>query len=420
MNKKVLTIGIALLMVAVVTATVVLFLFPYQPDQPPQTDDVGSTQQGIQEIVDANNQFALEFYSEINKNEHGNIFYSPYSISAALAMTYEGAKGQTADEMKSVFHFPESSILRPNFAAIYNNINKKDKKYKLSTGNALWAQQDYQFLQNYLSTAEKYYGGKAANLDFVKETEKSRQTINSFIEEQTNDKIKDLIPQGVLNVDTRLVLTNAIYFKGTWVKQFDKKDTRDEGFKTSSGQSAKVPMMRLTGDDAEFSYAETDDLQLLEMPYDGEDLSMLIILPKENNLGNIEASITAEKLSEWKGILKEQRVDIYVPKFKFETKYFMVKTLSNMGMPTAFTESADFSGMDGTKSLLIQNVIHQAFVEVNEEGTEAAAATAVIVEIESVGPRIPTFRADHPFIFIIQQKDTGNILFMGRVSDPTK
>ena len=397
-----------------------MVLQSFSPDQPPQTDDTGSTQSGIQQVVNANNEFAFDFYSEINKQEEGNIFYSPYSISAALAMTYEGAKGQTAEEMKSVFHFPESNILRPNFASIYNEINEKDKEYQLSTGNALWAQQDYQFLPDYLATVEKYYGGKAANLDFVRESEKSRQTINSFIEQQTNDKIKDLIPQGGLNVDTRLVLTNAIYFKGTWVKQFDKSDTRDQDFTTISGQKVKTPMMQLTGDDAEFNYAETDDIQILEMPYDGEDLSMLVLLPKENNLETVEEFLTNEKLSEWKNLLSEQRVDIYVPKFKFETKYFMVETLSNMGMPTAFTDSADFSGMDGTQRLLIQNVIHQAFVEVNEEGTEAAAATAVVVGIESGGPRIPVFRADHPFIFIIQEKGTGNILFMGRVADPSQ
>lgn len=420
MTKKFLLIVLAVVLFAGVATAAVLFLFPYQPNQPPKADDSGSTKQGMQDVANANNKFAFDLYSQLNKYEKGNLFYSPYSISAALAMTYEGAKGQTADEMKSVFHFPENSILRPNFAAIYNNFNKKDKGYKLSTGNALWAQQDYQFLPDYLATVEKYYGGKAANLDFIRESEKSRQTINTFIEQQTNDKIKDLIPQGVLNDLTRLVLTNAIYFKGTWVKQFDKADTRDQDFTTISGQKVKTPMMQLTGDDAEFNYAETDNIQILEMPYDGEDLSMLILLPKESNLEVVEESLTNGKLSEWKNMLSEQRVDIFVPKFKFETKYFMVETLSNMGMPTAFTEAADFSGMDGTQKLLIQNVIHQAFVDMNEEGTEAAAATAVIVGIESVGPRIPLFRADHPFIFIIQEKNTGNILFLGRVADPTK
>jgi len=167
MNKKIFTIGIILLMIAVVTATAVFFLFPYEPKQPPKAEDIGSTSQGIQEVVDANNKFAFDLYAELDKPEQENIFYSPYSISAALAMTYEGAKGQTADEMKAVFHFPESSTLRPNFAAIYNDINKGNKDYELRTGNALWVQQDYLFLEDYTHRVEKYYGGKAANLDFI-------------------------------------------------------------------------------------------------------------------------------------------------------------------------------------------------------------------------------------------------------------
>ena len=247
---------IAIIVVAVVGVVAGLFLFPYSPNQPPQADDSGSTKQGIQTIVDANNLFAFELYSELDKSEQGNIFYSPYSISAALAMTYEGAKGQTADEMKSVFHFPESNILRPNFAAIYNKINKAGKDYKLNTGNALWVQQDYAFLEDYMTRVEKYYGGKAANVDFKKETEKSRQTINSFIEEQTNNKIKDLIPQGVLGAMTRLVLTNAIYFKGTWEWEFDKSDTREQDFKITPDNVVKVPMMYMKPDKATFNYVD--------------------------------------------------------------------------------------------------------------------------------------------------------------------
>jgi len=405
-------------MVAVVTATAVLFLFPYQPDQPPKADDTGSTSQGIQEVVNANNKFAFDLYSELNKSEDGNIFYSPYSISAALAMTYDGAKGQTADEMKSVFHFPESNILRPNFAAIYNDINKKDKPYKLSTGNALWVQQDYQLLGEYLSTVEKYYGGKAANLDFAKEAEKSRQTINTFIEEQTDNKIKDLIPQGVLDASTRLILTNAIYFKGTWTWEFDKSDTREQDFRITPTNIVKTPMMHMKNDKAKFNYADTGGLQILELPYKGDEISMLILLPTEN-LDAIELSLTAEKLKEYMDQMKETELDgIFLPKFEFDTKYFMKETLSKMGMPTAFG-NADFSGMTGKKDLLIDFVIHQAYVKVDEEGTEAAAATAVGMRLRSAGRRT-TFRADHPFIFIIQEKKTGNIVFLGRVIDPTK
>ncbi|MBU1203721.1 MAG: serpin family protein [Nanoarchaeota archaeon] len=435
MNKKILIIGIALLMVGIVTATGVLFLFPYQPDQPPQTDDTGSIQQGIQEVVNANNQFAFELYSELNKAEGSNIFYSPYSISAALAMTYEGANGQTADEMKSVFHFPENNILRPNFAAIYNEINEKDKPYKLSTGNALWAQFDYPFLEEYINRVEQYYGGKAANVDFrqAEEREKSRQTINTFIEEQTNNKIKDLIPKGILTGMTRLVLTNAIYFKGTWEWEFDKSDTRDQDFKITSTNIVKTPMMYMDPDKAKFNYADLQELQILELPYKGEDISMLILLPKQGEDYDFETGeritfdytlkdieLSSQILEEYKAQMKETKLDsISLPKFEFDSKYFMKDTLSAMGMPTAFTFDADFSGMDGTLKLYIDKVIHQAYVKVDEEGTEAAAATAVIMDFKSTDMPRNVFRADHPFIFIIQEKETGNILFMGRVTDPT-
>ncbi len=417
MSKKILTIVISLLMVSAVTAAAVLFLFPYQPDQPPQANSTGATEQGIQQVVNANNQFAFDLYSKL-ESEDSNIFYSPYSISSALAMTYEGAKGQTADEMKSVFHFPENNVLRPNFAAIYNKINRRNKAYELRTGNALWVQNDYPFLEDYTNRVEKYYGGKAANVDFVNETEKSRQTINTFIEEQTNNKIKDLIPAGVLDSMTRLVLTNAIYFKGTWEWEFDKSDTRDQDFKITPTKVVKTPMMYMKPDKARFNYADLEKLQILELPYKGEKISMLLLLPTEN-LDSIKPILTAKKLEEWKSKMQETKLDaIYLPKFEFDTKYFMKNTLSAMGMPTAFA-NADFSGMTGKKDLFISSVIHQAYIKVDEEGTEAAAATAVSMGATAVMPR-NVFRADHPFIFIIQEKETGNILFMGRVTNPTQ
>ncbi|MEM7826842.1 MAG: serpin family protein [Candidatus Aenigmatarchaeota archaeon] len=415
-----LTIVIALLFVGVVSATIFLFLFPYEPKQPPKADDTGSTPQGIQELVNANNNFAFDLYHELTKSEKGNIFYSPYSISAALAMTYEGARGETEKEIKNVFHFPEKDILRPNFAAIYNKINEGHKDYELRTGNALWVQQDYPLLEDYTSRVERYYGGKATNLDFIKETEKSRQTINAFIEEQTNNKIKDLIPQGALDPYTRLVITNAIYFKGTWIWQFDPKDTKEMDFKITPTNVVKAQMMYMEPDKAEFNYADLEKVQILELPYKGEKISMLILLPKQGafnyTLDDIE--LTAEKLEEYKSKMQKTKLEaIYIPKFEFDTKYFMKETLSAMGMPLAFS-NADFSGMDGMKNLYISEVIHQAYVKVDEKGTEAAAATAVIVGIAIMPRKI--FIADHPFIFIIQQKDTGNILFLGRVINPTE
>jgi len=312
-------------------------------------------------------------------------------------MTYEGARGNTATEMQSTLHFPkDETTRRSSFANIYNQINKKDKEYKLSTANALWAHKDYKFLEEYLTNIEKYYGGKTINLDFS-QSEQARKIINDWVEDQTNNKIKNLIAPGVLNGLTRLVLTNAVYFKGTWLKPFDKKDTKEEDFKISENNVVRVSMMKLTGKEAEFKYMENDELQAIELPYDGEELSMIIFLPKK------ELDLT--KISEWKNEMVKRRVDVYLPKFTFETKYSLPETLKELGMIDAFSD-ADFSGMDGTRNLFISDVIHQAFVEVNEEGTEAAAATAVVMYESAIMKEelIPVFKADHPFAFIIQQK----------------
>ncbi len=365
-------------------------------------------------VVEANNRFALELFEKWDGDE--NVFFSPYSISTALAMTYEGARGQTATEMQSVLHFPEDAQARRNgFASTIGSINDGSGDYELSTANALWPHKGYPFLEEYIQTVEDYYGGKTTALDYVGETEKSRQTINSWVKSQTKDKIKELIPPGVITGITRLVLTNAIYFKGKWVNQFDKSDTRDADFTTGSGEVTQVPTMHLKND---FRYAENGELQMLELPYKGDRLSMLVFLPKEGDYSFRDFS--SEGFSEMKKDMFEREVRVYLPKFKFETKYFMKETLSEMGMPTAFSMNADLSGMDGTMMLFIQSVIHQAFVEVDEEGTEAAAATAVVVGLKAAPERPLEFRADHPFLFFIQDNETGAILFMGKVNDPSQ
>ena len=373
-----------------------------------------------QDVIEANNRFAINLYSQY-KSEEGNIFFSPFSISTAMAMVYEGAEGKTAKEIKSVFGFPKYDNSRRNqYSNLLSEINKKDKEYALKTANALWAEQDFNFLDKYLTTVEKYYGGKTTNLDFKNEWEASRLIINNWVEDKTNDKIKDLFPEGSIHPLTRLVLTNAIYFKAKWLIQFDADKTSAEYFRVNPDKSIKVPMMQPTSQKSTFNYTQNKDLQILEMPYAGEDLSMLILLPLDDDIEVLENSFTIEKLTEWKKSLRRRKVNIYIPKFKFETKYFMKNTLSDLGMPTAFTNSADFSGMTGTKDLKIDKVIHQAFIEVNEEGTEAAAATGIGVGMKtSMPPPTPIFKADHPFIFIIQQNETGNILFMGRVNNPT-
>ena len=371
------------------------------------------------DVIEANNRFAINLYSQY-KSEEGNIFFSPFSISTAMAMVYEGAEGKTAKEIKSVFGFPKYDNSRRNqYSNLLSEINKKDKEYALKTANALWAEQDFHFLDEYLTTVEEYYEGKTTNLDFKNEPEASRLIINNWVEDKTNNKIKDLLSEGVIDALTRLVLTNAIYFKAEWLIQFDADKTSEENFRVSPDKSIKVPMMQPTSQKSTFNYTQNKDLQILEMPYAGEDLSMLILLPLDDNIEAFENSFTIEKLTEWKKSLRKRRVNIYIPKFKFETKYFLSETLSDLGMPTAFTNSADFSGMTGAKDLKIDKVIHQAFIEVNEEGTEATAATGIgIGMITSMPPPTPIFKADHPFIFIIQQNETGNILFMGRVSNP--
>jgi len=381
-------------------------------------NDSGATASGVKNAVDANNQFAFELYSKIKTPSNQNLLFSPYSISSALAITYEGARGGTADEIQGVFHFPkDDSVRRPAFARLYNAINAPNSAYELRTANALWVEKTYPFLLEYTTVASQYYGASATNLDFIRGTESSRVTINNWVEAQTNGKIKDLIPRGAIDSMTRLVITNAVYFKGKWAEQFNETFTKEEDFSTAENKKVKVQMMRL--DETTLNYSESGDLQVLELPYEGGDLSMLLLLPKDNNLDALESSLSAEKLSELRASLHEEKVYVHIPRFKFETTYDLGSKLSAMGMPRAFTSAADFSGMDGTRDLSISKVIHKAFIEVNEEGTEAAAATAVIIRTGSM-PYYKTFRADHPFVFVIQEKKTGAVLFVGRVADPTR
>jgi len=391
-----------------------------------KSTDVARQKTGsVASVAVANNTFAIDYYSKLAGQESGNIFFSPFSISSALAMTYEGARGQTAEEMSRVFHFPEDAKVRRNeYANLFSLLNKPESEYKLSVANALWVQNDYPFSSDFFNNVEEYYGGKVTNLDFVKNPEKSRVTINTWVEGKTNNKIRDLISDGVLTSDTRLVITNAIYFKGSWVKEFDPKLTKDMAFKTSRKRT-DVPMMQKTDKSAIFNYFENNSLQILELPYSGEDLSMVILLPKKDDPTTLERMLSAEELSSWQKEVENRQVEVYLPRFKFETKYMMANDLKEMGMPTAFTNMADFSGMVSGEQgrLKIDAVIHQAFVDVNEEGTEAAAATAVVgVGYSSkplIPPKIPVFKADHPFIFLIRENSTGSILFMGRVSDPS-
>jgi serpin B len=385
-----------------------------------QPAGTGAEKKDASPVAEGDNQFALQLYQALRGNE-GNLFFSPYSISTALAMTYAGARGDTQQQMAQVLHLPSMTQeqLAQAFGEIIKDLNKRGGggKYELRVANALWGQQGYKFLPAFTELVEKQYGGMLRTVDFVTAAEQARQTINAWVDRQTNGKIKDLIGPGVLNAMTRLVLTNAIYFKGNWASQFEKDRTRDQPFTLVDGKQVQVPMMN---QQARFGYAETDALQALEIPYVGDELSMVVLLPrKTDGIKELQEQLTGENLSKWLGQIGKREVIVWMPKFKMTDKFDLSKTLQSMGMTDAFTQRADFSGMAGNRDLLISAVIHQAYVDINEEGTEAAAATGVTVSLTSVGPQTtPVFRADHPFLFLIRDKPSGSILFLGRAMNP--
>ncbi len=427
MNKKQI---MSIAVIALIVGAVFISIFYKPKDSDVESEDVPvaidthATAESVRSLVDSINDFSFDFYNEIIKDEESNVFYSPYSIFTALSMAYEGAKGDTAAEMKDILNILQNdSVTESSFGRLYNLLNHNIEGYKINTANAFWANDDYKFLDDYTNLLKNYYIAEANELDFSKNVQ-AAEIINSWIEEQTNDKIKDMIKPDMLSDLTKMVLANAIYFKGLWEKQFDSEDTYEEDFETNNFETVKIDMMEYTDENNKFNYTETNYLKILEMNYQGNETSMIIILPKENNISLAEKQLSKENLTHWKNNFVTREIDtLKIPKFKLETEYTLNDILSDMGIDDAFTPGvADFSGMDGTKNLFISKVLHKAFVEVNEEGTEAAAATAIIMELTAIPGEedLTTFIADHPFIFLIQQKETGAILFMGRVDDPSQ
>jgi serpin B len=304
--------------------------------------------------------------------------------------------------------------------ALLKSLNAPHDNYQLSVANALWAQKGYSFLEAFLSLLKNDYGAGLNQVDFKGATEATRVTINQWVEQKTQDKIKDLLKPGALRADTRLVLTNAIYFKGNWDTQFDKAQTKDEDFFLSAEQKVTAPLMHREGG---FNYLDGGTFQALEIPYKGKELSMVILLPKDRaGLPALEQSLSAEHTQQWLSKLAPaSKVVVTLPKYKMTQEFELGTQLAAMGMPQAFESSADFSGMTGHRDFAISNVIHKAYVDVIEEGTEAAAATAVTMRAMAI--RVPTqpppvFRADHPFLFLIRENQSNSILFLGRVVDP--
>lgn len=374
----------------------------------------------VLKIAEGNNRFTFDLYRRLSK-QPGNLFFSPASISTALAMTYAGAEGRTEQEMARVLHFtlpePRLHAAQRDARTVLDSGGKK-RGYELSIANRLWGQKGYGFRPDYLKTTATDYGAALAELDFVRNSAAARDAINGWVERETRGKIRDLIPRGALGPMTRLVLTNAIYFKGDWTKKFDPRNTKNARFHVSPEKKVTAPLMFQKH---RFGYAAFKDVQLLALPYGKEKhLSMVVLLPKSNDgLPALEKSLDADALAKRMSRMRPREVKVYLPKFKMTARFELGATLKALGMPTAFTPGkADFSGMATSEKLYISAVIHKAFVDVNEKGTEAAAATGVIIKATAAPPPPPVFRADHPFLFLIRDNRTGTILFVGRVVNP--
>jgi serpin B len=384
-----------------------------------QYSPAASPDSEIPAVAHAGNQFAVDLYGQLAKEQpHKNLFFSPTSISIALTMTAAGAKGQTEVEMAQALHL--TGILSQAHAEYRKALERwnsagSDGGYTLRLANRLWGQKSFPFLASYLELTRQQYGAELGLVDYIGQTEAARQAINAWVEKQTSEKIKDLLPAGVLDSTTRLVLTNAIYFKGDWASQFKKDQTHEEDFTGSSTQKVKVPLMYQY---QSFPFAEDAAVQVLELPYKGDDLSMLVVLPKAaDGLPELEKSLSAKRIEDWRASLNLQKVQVYLPRFKLNSSFSMQKTLEGLGMRVPFTDDADFSGMDGQRDLYVSAVIHKALVDVTEEGTEAAAATGVVVN-RAPAPRPAIFRANHPFVFMICDRRDGSILFLGRMINP--
>lgn len=366
----------------------------------------------------ANSAFGCELYAKL-RAEKGNVFLSPFSIETALAMTAVGAKGKTLKEMQAVLHLPDADKATAGFKTLLATLNgegKKDRGFELSVANALWGMKGFPWRKEYLTATQESFGAGLVEVDF-KDEPTARTTINDWVEGHTNKKIKDLIPQGVLDAATRMVLTNAVYFKGKWELEFDKKKTKDGPFTLADGTKADVPLMHKTAD---LMFTETDDVQAVELGYKGGETSMTVLLPKKaDGLAGVEKGLSADALDTLHKGMRTQEVVLTLPRFKAETKYELNAPLVALGMTDAFTGKADFTGMHTSpETLYISAVLHKAFVEVNEEGTEAAAATGVIVKATSVPPPPKVFKADRPFLFVIRHTPTNTVLFLGRCEKP--
>ena len=374
------------------------------------------TAETAQSVSSGNNRFAFELFKDVASEKNSNVFFSPVSISTALAMAYAGSKGETQKQMADVLQFTGTQQqVASGFQSLLASLAQPaNKTYQLQVANALWAQRGEQFQPDFVSVMHAYYSGDFRMLDFA-QTDQSLATINHWVADKTSGKIAQLLHPGDIDAHTRLVLTNAVYFKGTWTTPFDESLTKPDPFTASDGTRKQVPFMHRTGF---FRYALVGDVQVLESPYRGNELSMLVLLPRAE-AKDPWAGFTWAKLQQLQAQMKNTNVALSLPKFKVEARLSLAPTLSDMGMPDAFDQSADFSGMTSKEKWLISAVVHEAVVDVNEKGTEAAAATGVVMRPTAMLPIQPVvFRADHPFLYIIIHEPSDSILFLGRLSNP--
>ncbi|KAK6194762.1 hypothetical protein SNE40_000328 [Patella caerulea] len=346
-----------------------------------------------------------------------NIFVSPFSIQTAMAMLHLGTRNNSKAEVEKVLYFDFDSI-HGSLGEYLQILNQKESSYVLSSANRVFINNKYKFLEEYLQTLQATYKAEAQTCDFITNAEGEKDKINKWVEGETNSKIKDLVPSGMLNPLTVMVLVNAIYFKGNWENQFEVEDTQSEEFYVDSSSYVEVPMMKMK---RKFKFGQSDDLgcSILELPYVKKDLSMVLLLPQQiDGVTSLVNNLTPSKLNKLMKEMTEVKVDIALPKFKLEADLNLKEVLINLGLSDIFDgRKADLSGIDGTRELYVSDAFHKAFIEVNEEGTEAAAATAVVkMKRKRVIPKI--FRAYHPFIFFIKDNKSGMILFWGKLQNP--
>ena len=410
---------IPLPVIALALATTTLAFAAQQPTAATTTTDATAA------LATANNAFACDLYAQLKGDDSGakgNLFFSPFSVSSVLAMAYAGAKGDTAEQMRKTLRFPNTrEDIHASFAALLKHFDdvQRDGSVQLAIANSLWPQKNAKapLLESYLALAKQNYGVEITPVDFARAEPKARARINRWVAEKTRDKIQDIIGSP-LDPQTRLVLVNAVYFKGLWATKFSPGSTKALPFFTWSARDVQAPLMCQSNT---YSYGEQSDARIIELPCQGGNISMFVILPADKTkegLAQIEKQLSPEQIALWQNQVKKQKVQIYLPRFRIDWgAKSLVATLEKLGMQDAFAMGkADFSGMNGSPDYAISDILQKAFVDVNEEGAEASAATGVFTWRYEPPP--PVFRADHPFLFLIQDNATGSILFMGRVVNP--